>query len=275
MALWFGRKRALVALPDPDPGVPLTPQRTAAEHALLGGGRVVDFMGGPVRDFTLRWSGLTAAEVGLIEAFYDGSNGPGPWSLVPVDAERWNFLPPAVAAASSMTGDTVGWSYDSGTTLESVDDPILRGPRALQWSVPAAGGERWLYHSDSLPLGEGPVTFTFNARAINGTPTVFAQIYGDLSSTDGPDTLIGADWTEVTATHPATADDAYYLFVGMEPGADATIVIDTPRLTATPAPAPWSPGRGVPAVAITALSIVARWADSYDVSATLREVTPA
>lgn len=278
MPLYFGRPGGMVTLPDPDPKVPMTPVRRSAEHITLGGARTVDIMGHPRWDYTFKWTRLQPAELQIMEEFHSGSNGPGPWWLLPVDMPGWNFLHPVTAAATSLTGDTAGWSTDSSHTVTSVTAPVLRGPRALQWHAAAHGDDRWLWidgfvSPQDLPLADtGPWTFTFNTRTLAGSAVVFAQLFG-LAYHDGPDTTINASgWTPVTVTYSPPAGEDLGMFIGARPGPAADIVIDTPRLTYGTGIKPWAPGRGVPRVAITDLAITAAWINAYDVTMTLREV---
>lgn len=278
--MWFGLETAMTQLPDPDPGLPLSPSRRLVEHELASGRRAVDVIGRPVRDLRLNWSGLTPAETALIEAYADGENGPGPFFVLLDGAPGWNYLHPLIASASSLTGDASGWEYDGPTALTSVASPVLRGPRALKWTVDASGSQRWMWPDwqqvpATLPLAATgtPWTFTFNARTLAGTATVFGQIFGGLDSTDGPDTALNdTGWATVSVTHtPATAT-GFELFIAKQPGTAADIIIDTPRLSIGAGIAAWTPGRGIPLVSIADSSIVARWNDLYDVSLTLREV---
>lgn len=276
MALWFGKSGLMSIFPDPDRDVGLSPVRATAEHGLLGGGRVIDVIGTPRRVYTMKWTALTTDETHLIESYVDGHNGLGPWRLIPCDVPGWNFLDPLVASATSQTGDTAGWSTDPGDTLLSVSTPVLRGPRSLSWQALAdAGNDRWLWTSgprSSAPIGgTGTWTFTYNARTQSGTATAFAQLWGS-TALDGPDTALNsAGWTQVSVTYAPPAGDME-IFIGLRPGPTVTVFIDTPRLTFTPGPVPWTPGRGVPLVTISDVQTTARWVDSYDMTLTLREV---
>jgi len=278
MALYFGRSGAMIVLPDPDPRVPMVPVRRAAEHTTLGGARTVDLAGHPRWDYTLKWNRLTAAELAPIEEFHSGASGPGPWWLLPVDVPGWNFLPPLLASATSITADTSGWATGAPHTLTSVTTPVLRGPRALRWQLAAnTTAVRWL-HPDgiavpfALPIGGTAVwTFTCNARTIAGTATMFASLEGTTAA-NGPDTPVTTAWASVSVSFAPPAGADVRTLIGVRPGPAIEVVIDTPRLTYGPQPQAWTPGRGVPRVTITDLVITAVWVDAFDVTLNLREV---
>ncbi len=278
MALYFGRSGAMVVLPDPAGGVALNPVRRTAEHLTLGGARAVDLTGHPRLDVTLRWLRLTAAELAPIEEFHSAAAGLGPWWLLPVDVPGWNFMPPLLASATSITADTAGWATGIPHTLSSVTTPVLRGPRALRWQLAAnTTAVRFLYPDGiavpyALPLGGTAAwTWTCNARTMVGTATLFAALEG-AATLIGPDTMITTSWASVSVTFAPPAGADVRTLIGVRPGPAHDVVIDTPRLTYGPQSQAWTPGRGVPRVQITDLAITAVWTDAFDVTLSLREV---
>ncbi|MEV4414019.1 hypothetical protein [Catellatospora sp. NPDC049609] len=287
MTLYLGRPGALVELPDPDPGVTATPVRAAADHQLLGGGRVVDLLGTPRRIITASWTRLLDDEYALLEEFHSGARGSGPFALLP-SAARWNYLTTGQAAATSATANTSGWTVTASESVASVSAPVLRGPRCLAWTVPAAPTSGLL-----APVAPGgapgwstppAVAWYFAAavRASTGAPEVTARLRWldaagtQLSISIGPPLTISASgWLTAAVAATAPAGAVYvvprlYLTAATIP-APTTVYVDTPRLGIGTSGS-WTPGRGLPLVTLTDLTDTYPWADVHDAKAVFTEV---
>jgi len=142
--------------------------RLAAEDCLLRGGRVVDVIGSARHSVTLARTRLADDEYAVLKEFASGSRGPGPFLLVAGDA-RWNYLPAARTAATSLTGDTLRLecrrrgSPRLGHRQSGVGEA---GPRSLRWPpCPAHLG----------PVGRGPAR---RAVGLAGHPRCAVDVSG-------------------------------------------------------------------------------------------------
>jgi hypothetical protein len=287
MTLYLGRPGALVALPDPDPGVSVAPVRAAADHQLLGGGRVVDLLGTPRRVITASWTRLLDDEYALLEEFHSGARGTGPFTLLP-SAASWNYLTSVQASATSVTADTSGWTVTAPETIASALSPVVRGPRCLAWSVPAApasgllaplppgGAAGWAtppavpWHFAAVVRASGALELSARLRWLDASG---AQVDLTIGGTTAV-TSTGWAYPSVSATAPAGAAFVVpRLFLHSSTvTAPSTVYVDVPQLGIGFSPGNWTPGRGLPLVALTDLTDTYPWADVHDAKATFTEV---
>lgn len=294
MPVWLGRPGALIALPDPAPGVTATLERPSGEHTTLAGGRVVEFAGFGRREFRLSWERLTDDEYAVLEAFHTGSCGVGPWVLLTDDA-RWNYLTSTQASTTSATADTTGWTVGAGETLTSTTTTtgsVRRGPRSLRWALPAAVTAGWLGPTAPVgfsgwPVAAGlPWTFTLWSRT-GATAALSVNAYAVLrwldangtepSVTSGSTVTVNpTGWGSVTVTGTPPTGAVSVLpevrVLAASVTAPTNVYVDTPRLELSALSRGWSPGRGLPWVSLTALTDRYPWSDCHDCDVTFAEV---
>jgi len=172
MTFYFGKPAlGLVALPHPLTGLTPTNDRLATTHASSSGGRTVDFASRTRRTFALAWKAIDAVTYSVLEEFFTGARGPGPFVLL--DPGRRNHLTANQSGATSQTNDPTGFvvAAGSGESVSSSPGPVLRGPRALRWTLPGSVTSGVL----ALTAPAGLVGFPVPA----GTPWTFS---GQLSS---------------------------------------------------------------------------------------------
>ncbi|MEV6526893.1 hypothetical protein AB0M43_33675 [Longispora sp. NPDC051575] len=286
MPLYLGQLGALVALPDPAPGLGATLARPHGEHVTLSGGRAVDFAGPGRRTYTLSWEALTDDEYAALEAFYSGAWGPGPWLMLPTDA-AWNYLTPQQASGTDMLGNTDG--FGGPAVMASSTDYAATGFRSLAWSLATnpVGDDNlvvWVQHNLSgLPVVPGvPLTWSAQIRAAAPVTVSMSIGWGDAQdhalpgAPSGTPVVAGPGWrtVTVTATPPAAAALAY-LSLDVAPAsvtAPTVLYVDALRADLGAARAGWLPGRGVPLVSLVELTQTYRWSDAIDCTATFLEV---
>lgn len=138
MTFWFGKPaQGLVALPPPLKGLTPTVERAGTIHISSSGGRQVDLAPRQRRTFTVSWAELDPPTYSVLEEFFVGARGPGPFVLL--DPGRRNHLAPNQSGATSQLNDPTGFAVlaSSGEFLASATGPTVRGPRSLRWLLPA------------------------------------------------------------------------------------------------------------------------------------------
>lgn len=137
--MYLGKPGNLVTLPDPKPGVTMTAERPSSVSQTLAGRRRVAYSGlfAP-RTFELSWGGgpnyLTPAQYDILESFYMGQRGNGPWAFMPYSMYgTWNYLDPRpVLWVIGFAGAT--WHSYTPTSLWTTGYPTNPG---MQWSFQA------------------------------------------------------------------------------------------------------------------------------------------
>ncbi|GGM53155.1 hypothetical protein ACFFX1_55035 [Dactylosporangium sucinum] len=137
MTFWLGKPGALVALPHPGRGISADLTIASQVTETIGGGRAVDRAPTGRRAYELDWTSLTPEQHSLIEEFFVGARGTGPFVLL--DPWRRNQLTAQQSSATSVSNDTTGFAtIGAGATTASSTALFERGPRALAWSLPAS-----------------------------------------------------------------------------------------------------------------------------------------
>ncbi|GIG63647.1 hypothetical protein Lfu02_80190 [Longispora fulva] len=286
MTVYLGNVGALVALPDPDPGVGATLARPRQEHATLGGGRTVDYAGPGRRTYTMAWERLTPAEYAVLEAFHTGGWGPGPFLLLPT-AAGWNYLTPQQASATDVLATTDG--FGGPAVMASSTAYAATGRRSLAWSLPANPTADHVlaltvqHNLPGLPVIPGvPLTWTAQVRAAAPITVTLIAEFGDADDHTLPGTATstpvtaGPGWQTLTLTAtPPTGAALTYPGVNVAPGsvtAPTVLYVDALRVDLGPTAPGWLPGRGVPLVSLVELTCSYPWADELSAAATFLEV---
>lgn len=245
MTFYFGKPSAgLVALPHPLTGLTPTNVRPSTVHTSSSGAQTVDVAPRSRRTFTLAWSFLDAPTFSVLEEFFVGARGNGPWVLL--DPGRRNHLSANQSGATSQSRTPAGFSVaaGSGETVTSSDSLVLRGPRALHWSLPGTvkAGVLDLDPPPGLigfPVPAGtPWSWSGQARlaglgaSVTVTP-VLAWLRADgsvVSTTTGtPVAAVGGSWAGWSVSLAAAPAGALYVRpqVRVTPGVITTGAVGT------------------------------------------------
>ena len=226
MTFYFGKPAAgLVALPNPLRNITPTNDRAATVHTSSSGARQVDLAPRTRRTFTIGWAWLSPEVFSVLEEFYTGARGPGPFVLL--DPGRRNHLTANQSGATSQTNDATGFvvAAGSGEFVASSSAPVLRGPRALRWSLPGTvvsgvldltppfglvafpvpAGTPWTFSGQATAAGMAPsvtITPTLSWRRADGS---------ELSITSGTPVAVGAGWSAWSVSVAAVPAGALYV----------------------------------------------------------------
>jgi hypothetical protein len=138
--MYLGRPGAPAAIRNPRGVVESTRVRRTATFELGTGGVAVDQMVGGARTWTINYEQLTREDFATLQAFLDGHEGPGPFTLL--DPAMRNMLPANISGATSVTNDVAGVRPVGGFVVRSLDDDFNRAPAASAWNT-ATTGQSW------------------------------------------------------------------------------------------------------------------------------------
>ncbi len=241
--LWLGKIGALAALPSPRPGMVPAAVRPSTVAATIGGGQVVSFApGSGRRAYQAGWTHLDPDTFTLLEEFFAGSRGPGPFVLL--DPTRRNHLTANQSSSTSGSNGPAGFTaLNEAEALGSVVAPFagLRVPRMLKWSVPAAGGSGILRLDPPAGLpgfpAPGGEAWTFTVQIGGGGIDAAVTMTAVLLWMDAAGTPIGATiGTPVTSSATALTQAS----VTAGPPADAVCFQPELRLDLGTLSAQWS-----------------------------------
>lgn len=273
MTFYLGRPGSLVALPHPGRGIDPTLSIPLTARQTISGGRTVDRAPAGRRTYELTWASLSPDQHSIVEEFYVGAKGFGPFALI--DPWRRNLLTANQSAATSVYNTTDGFTVLTGTeTLTSVTTPVERGPRALAWSLPATVTGGVLTAGSPNPTWPGiPVvvgrSYRYQVRVRGGGTDPIVDLVAALRWLDAAGANLSLDsgstattssgaWATASVTATCPAGGVYVLprvvVNAATVTATATIYVDKPQLsmptTADPGTS-WALGTGVPAVSCT------------------------
>ena len=182
----------------------------------------------------------TSSDVAVLQAFADGSWGPGPFRFVPAEAPSTNLLPPRVAACDSSENPSylvvdggpvqVDGQWFAQSYFNTADVVIFFGKDYESGAVPVDAGQR-------------VTASAFVAGNNSRVRVTFYDQHGDsLGSSYGSSAGSGTAFRRsvVTAVPPAGAVAAR-----LRPGgqAEPRPTSRTPPLSSRPSPPPPSPAR--------------------------------
>jgi hypothetical protein len=227
VTFYFGKPAlGLVSLQAPLKGLTPTNERAATVHVSSNGGRQVDLSPRTRRTFTLHWVGLDMVTFSVLEEFYTGARGAGPFVLL--DPGRRNHLTADQSGTASQTNSAAGFAVlaGSGETVAAAVVPVVRGPRSLRWTlpgtvtsgvldlVPPAGlfgwptpaGQPWTWSGKVIAPGQAPsvtVTPVLSWRLSDGS---------EVATTLGtPVVATGAAWQAFSVSLSAPPAGALYV----------------------------------------------------------------
>ena len=138
--VYFGRPGALVTLPYPQGGITKPYERAVSDFTTGSGNhRMTSLLGGS-RLFSVAWNALHIDNYRLLEEYWVGANGAGPWALI--DSSEPNLLTANQAAATGVWNDARGWGVGAptqqGAALTNANVTHIhraRGLRSLRWAL--------------------------------------------------------------------------------------------------------------------------------------------
>lgn len=250
-------------------GVSTNLTRSTTSNVLASGGVATFRRRYTKRSYSIAWSILTASEIDILNSFFTGIQGAGPYCLV--DPSWGNQLPANAASMGAVLGTFPEWVPTSGTLAVSAQLPptgYLSG--VAQWSGAGNG--------DNLSEGSYPIDPTFVspvlrgvahrkaiwAKVTSGSAHLTAAMYSapsalgsaTLVATGTPVTLSGT-WQEVSVSVASSfswASDALYVRAEFDVSSASTPVVQFAAASATygtsTALSPWVSGVGVPRVVL-------------------------
>lgn len=294
MTYYLGASGALTALPDPEAGLSMPVERIGGSHQLLGGGKVRDTIGYS-RSWNLSWTAITLAQYGLLEGFYYGFTGPGPFYFF--DDEQTNLLPLNVATGTDTLGTTAGFTPNGTATLQSstgsntnwnaLGGPFpANGTRTLQGSIPTGFAANTVFAiGPNVPVVAGQ-TFTLSAYVSSAGGNAFG-IYCKIVwlASDGS-TSVGTVQSNTVAAGPAgrmvasgaAPSTAYYARLQIytdttnASGSTQFAYSDGWQFEMNNAVSTWQPGVPAPLVTVESLSRSTPLAGICDAQMTLVQV---
>lgn len=301
--VYFGRPGALLKLPYPRDGMDKPFDRLVYDFVTGSGQHQVSSLAGGSRLRTLKWRGLHVDNYAILERFWTGASGHGPYVLI--DPSDRNLLLPNQAGATSLFNDTTGWETTTGLANEGTLSSNGAGgttqhtpynSRNLRWMFtvtpatyvalrPTSPYRNWV----GFPVVPGlPYSFSAWLRpdgVVDSSIMVAAKIqWYDavgtwLSESSGGDfTMTGWQRFSVTANAPGNAIYGRPIFVatGATITVGSSIYVDEPMLEQDNVVNDWAPGTGLRPVEITSLSdqvpFNARF--RFPVEMSLRELAP-
>lgn len=215
MPFYLGNAGASVQLPYAIRPHDPTLVRPASVKQTIGGGQVVGRPPGPGRrTYQVVFNWLAAEDLTVLEEFYAGARGPGPFALL--DPGRRNKLTANQASTGAVGGDTTGFEVDA-TEQVSLSTELLIGAglSTLRWDlpvtvtsgvlalpaptglvgVPAPAGQAWTFSAQLAGTGADPFVSVMAAlQWLDPTGMVVATTFG------APVSVLPGAWTQVAVS---------------------------------------------------------------------------
>lgn len=278
-SVYFGRPGALVTLPWPRGDLARSYEKQTFDFVTGTGQHHVSSSPQGSRAYTVTWNALHQDNYSLIEQYWTGMMGLGPWVFI--DPSSPNLLLPNQASATNNLYDTTGLATSTGAAnmgviLSSGDAANIHRPgatRNIRWQfVAAAAGSPTLVFGPpyrnwfGIPVVVGlSYTWSFWAKpdgVVDSAITTSARIQwldkdgGQLSESTGGD-FTPSGWLRFVCTATAPANAVYARPVALTTSATittgASVYIDEPMLEQDTVVNNWAPGTGLRAVEIVGL----------------------
>lgn len=301
--VYFGRPGAFLKLPYPRGDMDKTYDRAVYDFITGTGQHQVSSLIGGSRLRTVNWKALHVDNYAILERFWTGMAGVGPWAFI--DPSDRNLLLPNQASATSTFNDSTGWVTSTGATnMGQILSNAAGG--TTQHSVYNARSLRWYFN---VAAATTPVLqFTTPYRGWFGFPVVPGLSYKwafwarpdgtvdasitlaaklrwydsagvELSDLTGGDTVT-TTWTRLSVGGVAPAGAAYafprVVATGSTITTGASVYIDEPILEQDTVLNDWAPGTGIRPVEILNLTDAVPFNASFrqGISLVLRELAP-
>jgi hypothetical protein len=277
-SVYFGRPGALITLPWPGGDMDAGYDRLVYDFMTGAGQHMVSSLSGGSRSYTVNWNALHVDNYKLVEQYWTGVMGQGPWVFI--DPSTRNMLRGNQASATSVYNDTRQFSTsatDNGT-LQS------NGTAALIHRTGAPKNLRWMFNI--TPATSPTLSMTYPYRSWWGFPVVPGLSYA-FSSWVRPDGTVDSAitcearvqwvdaagvnisdlaggavatvpvWNRVSAVGVAPAGAAYaqprWVATGSTITVGASLYVDEPMFEQDTIVNDWAPGTGIRPVEIVSL----------------------
>jgi hypothetical protein len=257
---------------------------------------LVSSMAGGSREFNITWNALHVDNYSLIEQYWTGMMGQGPWAFI--DPTQTNMLRQNQASATNLYRDTRHFSANIGTLQSNlVTTHIHRAgaTRSLRWvwssapgatfpvlslaapyrswyGIPVVPGKPYSFSSWMRPDGivETSINVSTKLTWVDSAGTQLSE------STDGGAAITG--WSRSSLIATATAGAAFakpiWVVTGSSVLAGGSLYIDEIMLEQDDTLNSWAPGTGLRPVSITGLTDTAPFDGRFrrGINLTLREM---
>lgn len=278
-AVYFGRPGATVQLPWPSNGLDRSYQRQSSDFLTGSGQHFVSLMPTGARTYTVHWAALHVDNYRLVDQYWSGQMGVGPWAFI--DPSSPNLLLPNQAGACMVYGDTTGFATVTGATNEGtlftnitatflhrtgtrkslqwqfttapIAAPVLKmsAPYRNWYGIPVVPGLSYAWSGWLRPDGTVDTSITASLR-IRWLDSAGAQ----LSESSGTVTAL-TTFTQLSVIAAAPAGAAYALPVVVADGTTVTtggsLYLDELLFEQDTVVNTWAPGTGSRAVEILSL----------------------
>lgn len=237
--MWFGNARYGVYLPTPDTGMTRNRVGWSASGTYLNGGGWSRGTTTKHMEPSMSWSFLDHKSVRLIEDFYNGVHGPGPFFWGDPFAETTNMLPPYVSAPAMMLDGAPRKWFDGSFSVTSNSSGIYGTPTyGIRVDSFTSGGVllRATVPTDKALVFDARGTGTWDFEIENGNNVINTGVSGLNDPVWFPNVLQGDGNnlnTSITLTYATPGSTLFAL--------TAKIV---PLGAPLPAPDPWLSGAG-------------------------------
>jgi hypothetical protein len=279
-ALWFGRPGALTQLPYSRGGIDREYDRPVYDFVTASGQHQVQLLAEGSRLHALAWNALHVDTYSLLEQYWLGNMGVGPWAYI--DPAMTNMLLPNQAGATSVRYDTTGFATSDGLvasgSLFSVASPTVRpgAPRAVRWQFtvtaattpvltlnapyrnwygfPAVPGQSYAFSLQGRADGvvDSSITMAVKVQWYDSTGT---QIGSDVS---GGDIVMSATYGQLSVVAVAPTNTAFIKPICVATGSTittgASIYLDQLMLEQDTVVNTWAPGAGARPVELVSLT---------------------
>ena len=285
----------MLAFPNPDDdGVDVAPSRGESVTELASASVALARALHTRRTWPFTWSSLRNSEAALLNSFYAGAYGPGPYALVHAATTDNSSLDTSLCG--SRRGVLTGWVPNGGGTAvyDSTVAPFATPGGVVRWSGAGSssvlsvgslvGGVVFADTAKAPPyISAEQVTVSIYAKTASGTATIKSSARGRTitgAALNGVDSsgvaVTSAGSTRVTVTATAAALGAAVFVIPIifctTASAPDILCLPVPQLEYGSAVSTWAPGTGVPRVVIAAgaQSIPVVGQDTWQL--TLREI---
>lgn len=296
--VYFGRPGSLVTLPWPRGEVDKQYVRPVFDFETGAGEHRVSSMVNGSREHSLSWNALHVDNYALLEQFWTGMNGPGPWVFI--DPSQTNMLMPNQASACNAFRDNRGFTVSLGSLMpNAVSGDIHRtgATRNAEWWFSSAPGATTPTLSFSPPHRSWfgfPVVpgldYMFSAWIKTSTASSDADITiaiklgwlnaagGSITELSGGDSSVQTVWQQRSIGGVAPVGTAYakptFVITGSTVASGGRVLLDELMFEQDSVVNPWAPGTGLRPVDILNLTDTAPFDGRFrrGVEMTLREL---
>lgn len=279
-SVYFGRPGAFVTLPWPRGDVDKSYERQVFDFLTGSGLHLTSLLPLGSRSFSVNWNALHVDNFNLVDQYWTGAMGVGPWAFV--DPSMPNLLQPNQASATNATYDATGFSTVTGAanegtlisnssssffhrtgtqrslrwqfTVSPIAAPTMRlDPPYRNWyGIPAVVGLGYTFSGWGRPDSVVDTAITMSLRM------QWLDVTGvQLSETSSTVTNMNSGYVKLTASGTAPANTAYVRPVAIVDGTTVTtggsVYIDELLLEQDTTANAWAPGTGFRAVEILSL----------------------